>query len=279
MIETLAADPAIGGSLQFWTFGYSTGNPIPYSGYLLRRELDEARRRLDPGQTDSAFDRMVLIGHSMGGLICKMIAVDSGDRLWRVVSDRPVGELTGDKEDIGLVRDSLIFRAHPRVRRVIYIATPHRGSRLDQGSVRAIGTRLFVLPDALRALHHRLVAGNPPEFFREPFRTGLPSSIDELGWCSPMLTSLSELAYPSALKVHSIIAVRPGTRPGHRTDGLVSYESAHVTGATSEKLVASSHLCLDRPEVISEVRRIFLEHAVAPEPPGRLAMPRGRHHW
>ena len=84
MIETLAADPAIDGGFQFWTFGYSTGNPIPYSAYLLRRDLDEARRRLDPGKTDPAFDRMVLIGHSMGGLLCKMIAVDSGDRLWRV---------------------------------------------------------------------------------------------------------------------------------------------------------------------------------------------------
>jgi hypothetical protein len=84
-----------------------------------------------------------------------------------------------------------------------------------------------------------------------------------------MLTSLSELAHPSALKVHSNIAVRPGKPPGHRTDGLVSYESAHLTGATSEKLVTAGHLCLDRLEVISEVRRILLEHAVDPKLPGR----------
>jgi pimeloyl-ACP methyl ester carboxylesterase len=275
MIEALAADPAIDGRIQFWAFGYSTGNPIPYSAYLLRRDLDEVRRRLDPGRTDPAFDRMVLVGHSMGGLLSKMVAVDSGDRLWRVVSNRPVGELTGGGEDIELVRDSLIFPAHPGVRRVIYIATPHRGSRLDRGSVRAIGTRLVVLPDALRAVHHRLVAGNPPGFFREPFREGLPSSIDELGWGSPILTGLSDLAHPPALKVHTIIAVRPDSPPGHRTDGLVSYESAHVAGAASEKLVAAGHLCLDRPEVICEVRRILLEHAVAPEPPGRPAMPSG----
>ena len=95
MIEALAADPAIDGRFQFWTFGYSTGNPIPYSAYLLRRDLDEARRRLDPGRTDPALDRMVLVGHSMGGLLCKMVAVDPGDRLWRAVSDRPVGELSG----------------------------------------------------------------------------------------------------------------------------------------------------------------------------------------
>jgi pimeloyl-ACP methyl ester carboxylesterase len=260
MIEALAADPAIDGGFQFWTFGYPTGNPIPYSAYLLRRDLDEVRRRLDPGGTDPAFDRMVLVGHSMGGLLAKMVAVDSGHRLWGMTSDRPVGELTGDGDDIKLVRDCLIFRAHPGVRRVIYIATPHRGSRLDRGSVQAIGTRLVRLPDALRAAHRRLVATNPPDFFREPFRKGLPNSIDELEWDSPILTGLSELAHSPALKVHTIIAVRPGSPPGHRTDGLVSYESAQVAGAVSEKLVAAEHLCLDRPEVISEVRRILGEH-------------------
>jgi hypothetical protein len=204
---------------------------------------------------------MVLVGHSMGGLLSKMVAVDSGDRLWRVVSDRPIGELTGDGKDLELVGDSLIFPAHPGLRRVIYIATPHRGSRLDRGPVRAIGTRLVVLPDTLRVVHHRLVAGNPPNFFREPFRKGLPSSIDELGWGSPILASLSELAHPPALKVHSIIAVRPDSPPGHRTDGLVSYESAHVAGAASEKLVAAGHLCQDHPAVIREVGRILAEHA------------------
>jgi len=272
MIEALAADPAIDGRFQFWTFGYATGNPIPYSGYLLRRDLDEVRRRLDPDKSDPAFDRMVLVGHSMGGLLCKLVAVDPGLRLWRAVSDRPLGELTGEGGDLELMRACLIFGAHPGVRRVIYIATPHRGSRLDRGSVRAIGTRLVLLPDPLRAAHRRLVAENPPDFFREPFRRGLPSSIDELGWDSPILTALSELAHPPALKVHSIIAVRPDSPPGHRTDGVVSYESAHVAGAASEELVSAGHLCQDHPEVISQVRRILLEHAGLPEPPGRPVM-------
>lgn len=273
MIEGLENDPAIGTRFQFWTFGYSTGNPIPYSAYLLRSELSAVRRRLDPGRTDTAFDRLVLVGHSMGGLLAKMVATDSGDRLWRVVSDRPVGELRGNGQDIKLLRDSLIFRAHPEIRRVIYIATPHQGSRFDQGFVRSIGARFVVLPDALRAVHQRLVAGNAPDFFREPFRNGLPSSIDELGYGSPILTGLLDLAHPPALKVHSIIAVRPDSPRGHWTDGLVSYESAHVAGADSEKLVAAGHFCLDRPEVIDEVRRILVEHASAAEPRGRPVMP------
>jgi pimeloyl-ACP methyl ester carboxylesterase len=263
MIEALASDPQIERHFQFWTFGYSTGNPIPYSAYLLRGDLDEVRRRIDPGKADPAFHRVVLVGHSMGGLLCKMIAVDPGDRLWRATSNRPVGKLAGERKDIELMRDCLIFGANPTVGRVIYIATPHRGSRLDRGSVQAIGTRLVFLPDALRAAHRRLVAENPADFFREPFRKGLPSSIDELEWASPILTALSEVPHPPAVKVHSIIALRPSSTPGHSTDGVVSYESAHVVKATSEKMVSAGHLCQECPEVIGEVRRILREHLAA----------------
>jgi pimeloyl-ACP methyl ester carboxylesterase len=264
MIESLEADPTIKGRFQFWTFGYSTGDPIPYSAHLLRRDLDDVRLKLDPSKADAAFERIVVIGHSMGGLLAKMIAVDSGDRLWQVVSARPIGELIGKEDDINLFRSGLIFRAHPSVRRVVYIATPHRGSRFDQGSIQRLGTRLIRMPDPLRAAHDRLVALNLPNFFREHFRKGLPSSIDELEWGSPILSGLADLAHSPALKVHSIIAVRPDSPEDHRTDGLVSFESAHVTGVASEKIIAAGHLCQDHGEAIGEVRRILSEHAAAP---------------
>lgn len=260
MIEALEDDPAIGGRYQFWTFGYSTGDPIPYSAHLLRRDLDEARRRLDPGRSDPALDRMVFVGHSMGGLLSKMMAVAAGDRLWRVVSDRPLAEMLGEKEDIDLFRSGLLFEARPEVRRVIYIATPHRGSRFDRGSIHHVGSRLVRVPDPLRAAHDRLVKRNEPAFFRDHFRRGLPTSIDELEWGSPILTGLHDLAPPSTVRVHSIIAVRPDSPPA-RTDGLVAYESAHLDAVASEKVVSGAHLCQDHPDVIAEVRRILAEHA------------------
>jgi pimeloyl-ACP methyl ester carboxylesterase len=261
MIEALSRDPAIGDAFQFWTFGYSTGDPIPYSAHLLRRDLGEVRQKLDPGGTDPAFERMVLIGHSMGGLVSKMISVDSGDRLWHVVSKRPFAELVGKEADRTLFHDGLIFGAHPGVRRVIYIATPHRGSRFDRGSIQRHGTRLVRLPDPLRAAHDRLVAENPPDFFSPHFRKAMPTSIDELEWGSPILTGLAEVAHPPTLKVHSIIAERPDSPAEHRTDGLVSFDSAHIPGALSEKIVCAGHLCQDHRDVIAEVRRILAEQA------------------
>ena len=167
------------------------------------------RQKLDPGKADPAFDRMVLIGHSMGGLLSKMIAVESGRPALAGRQRSAVRRADGRGETIiKLLRSGLIFGAYPGVRRVIYIATPHRGSRIDQGSLQRLGTRLIRLPDPLRAAHDRLVADNPPNFFREHFRKGLPSSIDELEWGSPILTGLAELAHPPALKVHSIKVCR-----------------------------------------------------------------------
>jgi pimeloyl-ACP methyl ester carboxylesterase len=261
MVAALEADPAIRDRFQFWTFGYSTGDPIPYSAHLMRRDLDEARRKFDPDRSDSAFDRMVVVGHSMGGLMTKMMAVDPAERLWSVVSDRPPGELKGEKDDVELFRGAIVFAPRPEVRRVVFIATPHRGSRFDRGSIQHLGARLVRVPDSLCATHHRLVADNPPNFFREHFRRGLPTSIDELEWGSPLVTGLSAVPVAPAITAHSIIAVRPGLRPSAPTDGLVSLDSAHIDGVASEKVVAAGHLCQENPEVIAEVRRILAEHA------------------
>ena len=259
MIGELEADPSLGDRYQFWTFGYSTGDPIPRSAVLLRRDLDEARQRCDPDRSDPAFDRMVIVGHSMGGLVAKMMVVKSGDRIWRVVSNRPFEELAGERDDRDLFRRALFFEPRPEVRRVVFIATPHQGSRLDRGSLQHVGTRLIRLPDPLRAAHARVIARNPPTFFSEHFRKGLPTSIDELEPGSPILTGLSDLTVTPTIKAHSIIAVRPETARQTRTDGLVTYDSAHLAGAASERVVAAGHLCQDHPDIIREVRRILVE--------------------
>jgi pimeloyl-ACP methyl ester carboxylesterase len=260
MIEALEVDSELGSRFQFWTFGYSTGDPIAYSAYLLRKNLDELREKLDPRKADPAFDRMVIVGHSMGGLLSKMIVVESGNRLWRLVSDRPPSELMGEEKDRSILHDGLIFTARKGVRRVIYIATPHRGSQLDDGLIERVGTRLVRVPDPLRAAHTRLLERNQPRFFTEEFREGLPTSIEELQWGSPTLLSLTEMPHSPVVKVHSIVAVLPGSPPDHRTDGLVPYESAHVAGIGSEKIVSAGHLCQENSEVISEVRRVLFEH-------------------
>jgi pimeloyl-ACP methyl ester carboxylesterase len=261
MIESFEADAALRDRYQFWTFGYSTGDPLPYSAFLLRHNLDEVRRRIDPDGSDAALDRMVLVGHSMGGLLTKMMVQESGTRMWQVVSHRPVDELAGDPEDRDLLRGALIFQPRREVRRVVYIATPHHGSRVDQGPLGRLGSQLIRLPDPLRASYKRLIDRNRADFFTEFFRRALPTSVDELEWHSPILMGLADLKLAPQIKSHSIIADRRDPPSAGGSDGIVPYDSAHVDGVASELFVSSGHLCQDRPAVIAEVRRILVEHA------------------
>jgi pimeloyl-ACP methyl ester carboxylesterase len=260
MLQALDADPFLREHFQFLTFGYSTNAPIPYSASLLRRGLRRLKDRFEPGRSDPAWDRMILIGHSMGGLLCKMMTQESGTKLWDLVTDHSIEKLAGPQEARELLQSEMIFEPLPEVRRLIFIATPHRGSRFDWEPMRGV-TNVLVRPHApLQQAYASLLASNSPNVFTPTFRAGLPTSLDELSWEHPLLLAIDGLPFNASVKRHSIIAdLRKTTRPGGG-DGLVSYASAHHPGADSELLVNAGHCCLDNIDVIGEVARILREH-------------------
>ena len=137
---------------QFLTFDYSTCDPIPYSAYMLRRAIGELRGQLDPERTNPVWNRMVLVGHSMGGLLCKMMAQDSGSKLWDLMTGCQFENLGGPAKARELLHGSMVFKPIPEVRRLIFIATPHRGSPLVWGPIRDVS-------DSTRAAACALAAG------------------------------------------------------------------------------------------------------------------------
>ena len=82
MVNELENDPGFWANYEIWLFMYNTGNPIAYSGMLLREALTKAVADLDPEGKDPGLKQMVVIGHSQGGLLTKMTAIDSGTHLW-----------------------------------------------------------------------------------------------------------------------------------------------------------------------------------------------------
>ncbi|MDG3005612.1 esterase/lipase family protein [Paludisphaera mucosa] len=260
MIRTLESDPAIDGAFQFWTYGYSTGDPLPYSASKLRAVLDQARGQFDPDRSDPAFSRLVLVGHSMGGLMSWMQITASDRALWRGVTDRSFEELRGRQDDVEMTRQCFFFEPRTEIARAVLIATPHLGSRIDHGSIRQLGSRLVRLPDPLTSCHRRLLAANPPDFFKGRFSTHVPTSVDELAWRDPMITAVASLKPRAGVRIHSIIPTLSGQAGPHETDGVVPYESAHLEKAESETVLKAGHLCQDHPRVAEEVRRILMEH-------------------
>ena len=76
MVNELLGDPAIAAHYQIWLFIYNSGNPIVLSSMRLRESLRAVRKGVDSRGRDSALSQMVLIGHSQGGLLTKMMVVD-----------------------------------------------------------------------------------------------------------------------------------------------------------------------------------------------------------
>ena len=90
--------------------------------------------------------------------------------------------------------------------------------------------------------------------------TQLPTSVDNMSPGHPFLRALNDLEIDPGITAHSIIAVLGDAPFLGKTDGVVAYESAHIEGVESEKVVHSSHSTQSNPETILEVRRILREH-------------------
>ncbi len=263
MLNELLRDPAIQDNYQFLLYMYPTGVPLPIAAANLRDCLNQTKQLYDPEGRDPAFDRMVLLGHSMGGLLSRTMAVSSGDQLWRLYSDRNFEDILGPREVLDELRKYFFFEPLPFVSRVVFLATPHGGSDTTRTVVGRVGSSLISDPDSISKLLYRIVKDNPDTFEPRKFRR-LPSSIETLDPSSPILAALRNMQPipppAAAVKFHSIIGVlRPGA-VDKSTDGVVPYRSAHLDGVVSEARVRSDHGVQKDPEAIREVRRILHEH-------------------
>jgi hypothetical protein len=147
------------------------------------------------------------------------------------------------------------------VRRVIFIATPHRGSPLASGRIRELGTQLCWRPNEFCQAQEVLLSQNEPATFAYGFRGQLATSAAELAPGHPLLRRLCDLGTDSSVRLHSVIADRRDPPRPDGTDGIVPYSSSHLGSVVSELLVHAGHICLNDPAVTREVRRILIEHS------------------
>jgi len=104
LVNDLQSDPTIREHFQFWWFSYSTGNPAPFSALRLRTAIEDALHKIDPQGRDPALRQIVLIGHSQGGLLAKMLVINSGSRIWDAFSSKPLEQLNVSAETRDLRR-------------------------------------------------------------------------------------------------------------------------------------------------------------------------------
>ena len=254
-------DPYLRKKYQCWYFLYPTGLPVYASAAKLRRMLAMARDHYDPSHRNSQMKRMVLVGHSMGGLLGRMQTIDSGEDIYRAFFTRPLEQLPLKQGTKDLIRDSMVFKRVDFIQRVVFVASPHQGSSIAQVPiVRAIGMLVnpthsldAVTLDIRLNAHHDL----QPELHK--FSNMGCRSVQTLSPQHPILKSLQKR--PIQVPCHSIIARLQKKRELLETsDGVVAYWSSHVAQAKSECVVHGSHGCTRLPEVSSEILRILRLH-------------------
>ena len=224
----------------------------------MRTSLRFIVEQLDPDRTDAALQQMVIIGHSQGGLLAKMTAIDSGTRLWDTVSQRPLDDLILRDETREQLRRTLFLQPLPFARRVIFIATPHRGS-YEAGSWIAHQVAGFAsLPKGFVNVMKDLVTGNPSVVTLS--LGGLPRSINDMTPGNSFVQALAATPVAPGIPVHSIVAVSGNNPLAEDDDGIVKYESAHLDDAKSELVIHSGHSVQGHPLAIAEVRRILYLH-------------------
>jgi pimeloyl-ACP methyl ester carboxylesterase len=257
MANDLLEVPAIRDHFEFWFFNYSSGNPIPYSALQLRQAIQTAVAQLGGVQADPALGRITLIGHSQGGLLAKMLVIDPGNKLWDGMDLPPLDTLKMSEKSRKLLQDGLFPTPVPEVQRVIFIATPQRGSFVAGFSVAQLMAKLITLPIEVTQIGADLFGGNGNYVLigQRKLRIG---SVSGMSPNSPFIESLAAIPVAPGIHAHSIISVNTDGPVEKGNDGVVAYSSAHITGVDSELVVHSGHSTLSNPATIAEVERILL---------------------
>ncbi|MBC7852911.1 MAG: alpha/beta fold hydrolase [Pirellulaceae bacterium] len=262
LVNDLRAIPGFCDRFQIWYFRYPTGQGFLRSAAELRQELQVAIQSCDPQRTDPALQEMILVGHSMGGLIAKLQVTHSDDTIWRRLANRPFEEIRADNEDRMRLAAACFFQPAPHVRRVIFIATPHEGSNDASGLVGNVATLLVRQPPEEAQTHRRLLEQNPG-VFTDIVQKRLPTSIDLLKPDSPLLDAMREMRIGDGIELHTIIGVTFHPSLHGPSDGVVPVASAKHPGSLSETWTQSPHSKVHRAaETTKEVARILAEHCV-----------------
>jgi pimeloyl-ACP methyl ester carboxylesterase len=251
-------DPEVSAHFQVWTFLYGTGTPVLLNALELRQELEKTIHDVDPHDHDFATRHIIVLGHSMGGLMAHTLVSSSGNSVWASVFAVPPQQLNGDPQTIRQIKDALMFRRNPSVVRAIFVASPHRGSKLAESWIGRVGASLIRLPSTLQSAFVAVTTENPqaPTPEAAAFGKGFNfSSVRALSPNEPALRALAEL--PIRVPFHSIIGQRNVGPVETSSDGVVPYTSSHLDGAASELVVRSGHNISENRDAQREVIRIL----------------------
>jgi pimeloyl-ACP methyl ester carboxylesterase len=260
-------DEQLRSQYQIWQVYYPTNAPLALNNYAIRRALAQTLEHFDPMGTARASRDITLIGHSMGGVLARLMVSDTHGLLTLDIASRMRLPAKAQDQMQGGLEQLLEFRPMPQVGSAIFIAAPHRGTDFANNRVARWVANLITLPlsmlenfaDAAIAVAHAAPRTDQPGLLR------IPTSIDNLSDQDVFVRATSTLEMAPQLRYHSIIGNdTPGRPLWESSDGIVPYRSAHLAGAASELIIEAGHSVQEAPQAIVEIRRILRSQMTAP---------------
>lgn len=261
IINDLAPEPWFRARYQVWLYNYPTGSPWTLSAMNFRDKMREASAYARSKGHDRNLNRMVIVCHSMGGLITRSSVTEPGTVMYDGVFKKPIDELKVSSPTRELIRKGLLYKPLSEPKRVVFLAVPHRGSPMATYGPSQWIAKLIRLPKTLTVdlLDSTLLATGDVLRGEDP-TDHLPTSINSLSPNNRSTRSLDKLALPRHVEFHSVIGDRGRGDLPNSSDGVVPYWSSHVTPVESELIVPSNHSVPDNDQAAAEVKRILKLH-------------------
>ena len=262
VVNEVMGDEQLRRTYQVWEVYYPTNVPVAVNLAQIRRAIDDTLHHFDPSGRAVASNHIVLIGHSMGGVIARLLVSSSGDRLWSVIPAR-AGLSAADQQKLRQrLAPYLQFQPMPQVTRAVFLAAPHRGTPVARWRLARWIGNLIRLPVTLLEEGKGITDAMQGKNAAPSTPARLPNSIDNLSDADPFIKASSTLPVSPQVRYHTIVGVYKSKGPlAESEDGVVPYASAHLDGADSELAVPAWHNVQETPQAIIELRRILRLHA------------------
>jgi pimeloyl-ACP methyl ester carboxylesterase len=250
------------GRYQIIHYTYATNETFLAAAARFRRDLAEflAVVKYDA----SVSPKLVLIGHSMGGLLAKSLVVDSGTTLWDTVFRVPAANLHASEPVRRTFEDGFILKPWSSVGLIVFMGTPQRGSDEADGLLGRLSAGLLHLPldyvNLTREISLRDSEDLQPDE-RSRFASERMTSVASLSPRNPLMTAYGNLPIIGGVPFYSIMGTAGHDSRGRPSDGYVTVQSARLPGSVADTLLPIHHRQFDRPEPLNVVYRILREHA------------------
>lgn len=256
----IMGDNVLRENFQVWQVFYSTNMPIIESRFQIYTLLNQAFSQIDPKA--AAKKDAVLIGHSMGGIIARLLVSDADltQKALRMMKNRQFSQY----QKLPIVAQRLVIQDIPNFNRAIFLATPHQGTEFADRWFTKAARKVIRLPVAFLSAIGDSLQNQDLDFkeFLEQIDHGLiQNGPSDLSYQSKFMALTKDISPRQGLTFHSIMGnVTHSDDLNIITDDVVPYKSAHLAGAVSEKIIQGGHSIQETPEAVLELRRILRLH-------------------